>query len=192
MRRGVEVSIGSSLATSFTVARGTLSNRGLRFFMGISNLHANKLCEVRGESLGRREADGSRGLARRSRPGARKKYLTIFLLARIYTNAVLLRRVYVTLTIRRKAVPAKKKHFSTMLQVDVPKGRNGKHKQIVTAILADLDGLKGGSALKIPLRELGDTKENVRSALSRASKKDARAIATATDAEFLYVWNNGN
>ncbi len=88
-------------------------------------------------------------------------------------------------------MPPKKKHFSTMLQLDVPKGRNGKHKRIVTAILDDLDGLKEGSALKIPLKDLGDTKANVRSALSRATRKASRPVATATDEEFLYVWNNG-
>ena len=86
----------------------------------------------------------------------------------------------------------KKKNFTTMLQADVPKSRNGKHKQIVSAILSDLDSLKAGSALKIPLKELGDTKQNVRSALSRGSHNAKRQIATATDAEFLYVWNTAD
>lgn len=76
-----------------------------------------------------------------------------------------------------------------MLQVDVPQGRTGKHKEIVTAILADLDKLESGSALKIPLAELGDSKENVRSALNRASRKQKRNVATAADDQFLYVWN---
>jgi hypothetical protein len=48
--------------------------------------------------------------------------------------------------------------------------------------------LKDGEALKIVLAELGDTKENVRSALNRASHKLNRPLATAADAEFLYVW----
>ena len=89
-------------------------------------------------------------------------------------------------------MPAKKKNFSTMLQADVPKSRNGKHKKIVSAILSDLAGLKTGSALKIPLKELGDSKQNVRSALSRGSHNAKRNIATATDAEFLYVWNTAD
>jgi hypothetical protein len=42
-------------------------------------------------------------------------------------------------------------HFKTMVEADVPQGRNGKHKLIVTTILKDLDGLKAGSALKVPL-----------------------------------------
>ena len=30
-------------------------------------------------------------------------------------------------------------NFKTMMQSEVPQGRNGKHKQIITRILADLD-----------------------------------------------------
>jgi hypothetical protein len=37
-------------------------------------------------------------------------------------------------------------HFKSMIQADVPQGRNGKHKQIVTLILRDLDGLKADAA----------------------------------------------
>jgi len=82
-----------------------------------------------------------------------------------------------------------KPHFKTMAMVDVPRSRNGKHKKIVTAILRDLDDLGEGTAFKVPLAELGDTKENVRSALNRATRKSGRDVATATDESFLYVWN---
>jgi hypothetical protein len=80
-------------------------------------------------------------------------------------------------------------NFKTMAQLDVPQGRNGKHKQIVTKILADLDQLPEGVALKVPLAELEESKENVRSALNRAVHKGRRNVATASDADFLYVWN---
>lgn len=80
-------------------------------------------------------------------------------------------------------------NFRTMAQVDVPQGRNGKHKEIVTILLKDLDGLKDGSALKVPLTELVQSKEKVRSALNRATRKAGRKVATATDANYLYVWN---
>jgi hypothetical protein len=80
-------------------------------------------------------------------------------------------------------------NFKTMAQLDVPQGRNGKHKQIVTKILADLDQLPEGVALKVPLAELEESKENVRSALNRAIHKGSRNVATASDADFLYVWN---
>jgi len=80
-------------------------------------------------------------------------------------------------------------NFKTMSQADVPQGRNGKHKQVVTKILSDLDQLPAGVALKVPLAELEESKENVRSALNRAVHKDGRNVATASDADFLYVWN---
>ena len=80
--------------------------------------------------------------------------------------------------------------FSTTPRADVPTGRHGKHRDIVTQILAELEGLGSGTALKIPLDELPDTKVNIRSALSRATRKLGRSVATATDDEFLYVWNS--
>jgi hypothetical protein len=82
-----------------------------------------------------------------------------------------------------------KSHFQTMVQADVPQGRNGKHKGIVTTILRDLDNLKPGSAMKVPLAELAASKEKIRSALNRATRKAGRKVATATDATYLYVWN---
>jgi hypothetical protein len=82
-----------------------------------------------------------------------------------------------------------KRRFTTMAQSDVPQGRNGKHKQMVSRIFAELADLKDGDALKIPLVELSDSKENIRSALNRASHKLDRPLATAADAKFLYVWS---
>jgi hypothetical protein len=80
-------------------------------------------------------------------------------------------------------------NFKRMPQGEVPQGRNGKHKSIVTRIVSDLDQLAPGVALKIPIAALTDSKENVRSALNRATRKDGRAVATASDDTFLYVWN---
>jgi hypothetical protein len=80
-------------------------------------------------------------------------------------------------------------NFKTMSQVDVPQGRNGKHKQVIAAILSDLDQLPKGVALKVPLAELEESKANVRSALNRAVHKSDRSVATASDEDFLYVWN---
>ena len=89
-------------------------------------------------------------------------------------------------TTRVKISPAR---FKTIVQADVPQGRNGKHKLIVSAILKDLDQLKDGSAIKVPLADLAATKEKIRSALNRATRKAGRNVATATDATYLYVWN---
>jgi len=89
------------------------------------------------------------------------------------------------LSSRTKNAPT---HFKVMVQSDVPQGRNGKHKLIVTTILKDLDSLSADSALKVPLAELAESKEKVRSALNRATRKAGRKVATASDANFLYVW----
>ncbi|MBV9087364.1 MAG: hypothetical protein JOY79_07775 [Acidobacteriaceae bacterium] len=79
--------------------------------------------------------------------------------------------------------------FGVTNRVNVPTGRKGKHNGIVLQILSDLEGLDGKECLKIPLAELPDNKVNVRSALNRATHKLHRHVATATDDEFLYVWN---
>jgi hypothetical protein len=78
--------------------------------------------------------------------------------------------------------------FESVLQVDVPKGRDGKHKSIITRLLGDIAQLGDGAALKIPLSQLPDTKENIRSALSRAARQANVNLATSSNDEFLYVW----
>ena len=80
-------------------------------------------------------------------------------------------------------------HFRAMPQGDVPHGRNGRHKAIVTRILSDLDQIAGGVAIKVPLAQLTDGKERVRAALNRATRKSGRSVATASDDTFLYIWN---
>jgi hypothetical protein len=81
--------------------------------------------------------------------------------------------------------------FESVLQVNVPKGREGKHRQIILRLLSDIEQLREGSALKIPFAELPDTKENIRSALSRAARQRKIDLATSSDDEFLYVWKTG-
>jgi hypothetical protein len=80
--------------------------------------------------------------------------------------------------------------FTSVLQADVPKGRDGKHKQIILRLLDGIGQLNEGSALKIPLTELPDTKENIRSALNRAARQKKIDLATSSDSEFLYVWKS--
>jgi len=87
---------------------------------------------------------------------------------------------------RPKPVPM---NFKPVPQKDVPHGRNGKHKEIVTRILSDLARIQEGIALKVPLAALPESKENVRSALNRATRKNGQKVATASDDSFLYVWN---
>ncbi len=78
--------------------------------------------------------------------------------------------------------------FESILQLNVPKGRDGKHKQIVTELLSDIDRLDHGTALKIPLSALPDSKENIRSALNRATRQRGIEVATSSDSEHPYVW----
>jgi hypothetical protein len=78
--------------------------------------------------------------------------------------------------------------FQQIRQLDVPKGRDGKHKQIVTRLLDDIDQLEPGTALKVPLTALPDSKENIRAALNRATRQKGIIVATSSDADFLYIW----
>ena len=78
--------------------------------------------------------------------------------------------------------------FQSILQTEVPKGRDGKHKRIISQLLNDIAQLSEGSALKIPLSQLPDTKENIRSALSRAAHQKNLELATSSNDEFLFVW----
>jgi hypothetical protein len=88
-------------------------------------------------------------------------------------------------TVRRNQRP-----FSTANRSEIPTGRNGKHKTIVTKILNELEVLEKGRCLKIPLSELPDTRVNIRSALNRATHKLNKSVATKVDDEFLYIWNS--
>ena len=87
-------------------------------------------------------------------------------------------------------------HFESILQADVPKSRDGKHKQIVERLLRELGELKPEMAMKVPLCELPDSKENIRSALTRAANQRQIRIATSSNDDHLFVWKkhmpNGN
>jgi hypothetical protein len=78
--------------------------------------------------------------------------------------------------------------FETILQLEVPKGRDGKHKKIVLELLSDIDLLETGSALRVPLSALPDSKENIRSALNRATRQKGIGVSTSSDADYLYIW----
>lgn len=80
--------------------------------------------------------------------------------------------------------------FQSIEQIDVPKGRDGKHKRIVTQLLSDIAQLEAGRALKVPLTSLPDSKENIRSALNRATHLKGIDLATSSDEEFLYIWKS--
>ena len=78
--------------------------------------------------------------------------------------------------------------FQAILQHEVPKGREGKHKRIVTELLNLIDHLAPGTALKVPVAALPDTKENIRAALNRATRQRGLRVATSSDRDHLYIW----
>jgi hypothetical protein len=80
--------------------------------------------------------------------------------------------------------------FQAILQDEVPKGREGKHKRIVSELLSELERLAPGTALKVPMSALPDSKENIRAALNRATRQRGMQVATSSDAGHLYIWNN--
>ena len=83
-------------------------------------------------------------------------------------------------------------NFTSMERRDVPQGRSGKHKAIVTKILSDLDQITPGTAIKVGLEDLPGGLENVRSAINRATRKLGRRVATSSDDCFLYIWNESS
>jgi len=78
--------------------------------------------------------------------------------------------------------------FQSIHQHEVPKGRDGKHKRIIARLLAEIDRLAPGTALKVPLDALPDTKEKIRAALNRATRQTGLRVATSSDAGHLYIW----
>ena len=78
--------------------------------------------------------------------------------------------------------------FEAILQHQVPKGREGKHKRIVAILLREIDRLAPGTALKVPIAELPDSKENIRAALNRATHQRGMPVATSSDDDHLYIW----
>jgi hypothetical protein len=81
-------------------------------------------------------------------------------------------------------------HFAAVEQFDVPHGRNGKHRTMVSRILEDLSNRTDGQAVRIPLSSLqGEKVQNLRSALNRVTRLKKTPIATASDDKYLYVWN---
>lgn len=78
--------------------------------------------------------------------------------------------------------------FKSISQDDLPQGRKGKHHDIVLRLLQDIEQLKAGMALKVPLSDLPDSKANIRSALNRACKQKGLEIETSSDDAHLYLW----
>ena len=88
----------------------------------------------------------------------------------------------------KRAAEFAQDRFQAILQNEVPKGREGKHKQIITALLTQIDLLAPGTALKVPVAALPDSKENIRAALNRATRQRGLRVSTSSDRDHLYIW----
>jgi hypothetical protein len=72
-------------------------------------------------------------------------------------------------------------HCKTMVQADVPQGRNGKHQLIVTTILNDLDNLQDGTSEQGAARATGAIQgEGTLGAESRPGRRAAKWRRPAT------------
>jgi hypothetical protein len=90
---------------------------------------------------------------------------------------------------KRKSLPAAKYR-----QVDITglkTGRQGKHHDLVQGIVQELITLQAGSALEIPLADVGGVGlANLRSAVHRAVTSRGLQIETVADAGNFYVWKS--
>ena len=68
-------------------------------------------------------------------------------------------------------------------------GRRGKHHDLVQGIVQELTTLQPGSALEIPLADVGGIGlANLRSAVHRATTSSGLQIETIADDGKFYVW----
>jgi len=71
----------------------------------------------------------------------------------------------------------------------VDKTRRGKHYDLVQGILRELETLSSGSAMQIPLADVGGIGvANLRAAVHRASTTHGLEIETLADGNNFYVW----
>ena len=84
-------------------------------------------------------------------------------------------------------------NFSSVLKINIPTGRHGRHRDLVTKILSDLEHASEETAVCIPLDGLdGEKMQNVRSALNRVTREKNMDVATSSDDKYLYVWRKSS
>ena len=79
--------------------------------------------------------------------------------------------------------------YSRVEVAELPKGRRGKHHELMEKIFRELDELSAGSAMEIALSAVGDIGiTNFRSAVHRAANARGLKIKTSADEKNFYVW----
>jgi hypothetical protein len=87
----------------------------------------------------------------------------------------------------KSSVPAGKYRRVEVSSLD--RGRRGKHHDRIQEILKELATVGAGTALAIPLAEIGGIGlPNLRSAVHRGATAAGLEIETLADGENLYVW----
>ena len=72
---------------------------------------------------------------------------------------------------------------------EIKKGRRGKHHDLVQGILREMKMLSSGTALEIPLSDVGGIGlANLRSAVHRAAVAEGITIETVADEKNFYAW----
>lgn len=90
---------------------------------------------------------------------------------------------------RNKTNDRRTPNYETVSIDDLRKTRRGKHYDFVSGVMSDLETLKEGSAMKIPLKDLeGESVINLRAAVNRASASKGLKISTSSDDNYFYVW----
>ena len=74
---------------------------------------------------------------------------------------------------------------------NLKRGRHGKHHDLVQGIVRELATVKAGSALEIPMADVGGIGlANLRSAVHRAAASNGLEIETIADDGKFYVWTS--
>jgi len=90
---------------------------------------------------------------------------------------------------KTKAAPPTDLRYRQVPVDALNKGRRGKHHDLVVGILKELEALSPGSAMEIPLADVGGIGlANLRSAVHRASTSRGLEIETLADEKNFYVW----
>jgi hypothetical protein len=88
---------------------------------------------------------------------------------------------------KRKIPPISK--YRQVDRASLKTGRHGKHHDLVEGIVEELATLQAGSALEIPLGNVGGVGlANLRSAVHRAASSRGLQIETVADEGNFYVW----
>jgi hypothetical protein len=90
---------------------------------------------------------------------------------------------------KSKATPPANLRYRQVRVDSLSKGRRGKHHDLVVGILQELEPLSPGSAMEIPLADVGGIGlANLRSAVHRAATLRGLQIETLADEKNFYVW----